>query len=311
MSHHLSIAAVIVTFNRLEKLKISLHAIQKQAVTTIVVVNNNSNDGTAEWLSAQKDKRLEIINLPENTGGAGGFSTGIKFVVDNCDADWLLCFDDDAYPQANAIQQFERHYSNTDADIVAAAVHSISGTVLEMNRPVRSMPTSFFAMLSYFINRDKFIVRNNDYESQVPLEIDACSFVGMFINCTSASEKFGYPRSDLFLYCDDLIYTYGIRQSGARLVFEPSVCFKHDCDNQPGRLYKHPWKVYYLMRNYTEFYRLVNSKQFFLMSIARAVYIISNIKLCNQKSSYLLNVFYGMRDGIRRDFSREPIIRPR
>lgn len=310
MSDRLSISAIIVTYNRLDKLKKSFHAIQRQGVNSIVVVNNNSTDNTETWLAEQKDSRLQIINLQENTGGAGGFSTGIRYVTENIDADWVICFDDDAYPQENAIEQFEHYYSGTEIDIVAAAVYSMDGTILEMNRPVRTMPASFPEMLSYFANRNNFVVQDLHYKSQVPVEIDASSFVGMFIHSSWFRGIFGTPRNDLFLYCDDLIYTYSSRRNGARLVFDPRICFRHDCDNQLDRLYQNPWKVYYLVRNYTEFYRIVNAKQYLLMSIARTIYIISKITASNHKLLFLMNALKGIHDGVTRNFRNTPMIPP-
>lgn len=306
MRAHPSVAAVIVTYNRLDKLKHSLHAIRQQGVISIVVVNNNSSDRTSTWLAEQHDNRLYVINLEENTGGSGGFHTGVKHAVQNTHADWVLCFDDDAYPSEDAIGQFQQHYSNTEADIVAAAVYSTTGTIPEMNRPVITMPTSLWRMLLYLARRENFVVRNQTYRALQPVEIDASSFVGIFIRSSAVREKFGYPRRDLFLYCDDLIYTFSARRNGARLVFDPRIRFTHDCEDQPERQYQQPWKVYYLTRNYTELYRICNARQYLWMSVARSIFIVSRIRHSSHKYLYLLNVMTGFRDGIRRDFSNHP-----
>jgi rhamnopyranosyl-N-acetylglucosaminyl-diphospho-decaprenol beta-1,3/1,4-galactofuranosyltransferase len=297
-----SVAAVIVTYNRLDKLKNSLRSIGHQEASYIVVVNNNSSDQTTAWLAEQDDPRLQVINLAENTGGAGGFYTGIKHVVENTDANWALCFDDDAYPAEDAIEQFKQYYSNTDADIVSAAVYSMSGTIPEMNRPVRSMPTNLWTMLLYFSKRDDFVVQNTAFQTLQPIEIEASSFVGMFISTSGAREKFGYPREELFLYCDDLIYTYSASKNGALVVFDPRIRFMHDCNDQPHRLYHSPWKVYYLTRNYIELYRIANPRQYLLMSIARTIYIITKIPLTKKTMSLLINTILGLHHGIIRNF---------
>jgi glycosyltransferase involved in cell wall biosynthesis len=48
-----SVAAVVVTFNRLEKLKTVLASIaaQTHAVETLFVIDNASTDGTADYLA--------------------------------------------------------------------------------------------------------------------------------------------------------------------------------------------------------------------------------------------------------------------
>ena len=54
----MKIGVVIVTYNRLEKLKIALKSYEKQSFKPqyILVVNNNSTDGTLEYLKEWKSK---------------------------------------------------------------------------------------------------------------------------------------------------------------------------------------------------------------------------------------------------------------
>ena len=73
----MKIIAVVVTYNRLELLKRNIDCLrQNTPLTSIVVVNNGSTDGTTQWLAAQPD--LQVINQ-ENVGGSGGFYTGIEY----------------------------------------------------------------------------------------------------------------------------------------------------------------------------------------------------------------------------------------
>lgn len=68
--------ALIVTFNRLEKLKKSVRETVKAGFSSIVIVNNGSSDGTREWLSSLSEPGITILNLKDNLGGAGGFKVG-------------------------------------------------------------------------------------------------------------------------------------------------------------------------------------------------------------------------------------------
>lgn len=97
-----SVAAVVVTFNRLELLKECVAALRAQTrrPDEIIVVNNGSSDGTVEWLAAQPD--LTVITQ-ENSGSAGGQYTGIKAAYLN-GHDWFWCMDDDTIPQPQALE---------------------------------------------------------------------------------------------------------------------------------------------------------------------------------------------------------------
>ena len=73
-------AAVVVTYNRLEMLKDCLGALERQTVPCdILVVDNASTDGTKEFLEGTWN--VSCIRMKENTGGAGGFNTGMKEAV--------------------------------------------------------------------------------------------------------------------------------------------------------------------------------------------------------------------------------------
>ncbi|MEJ7665194.1 MAG: glycosyltransferase [Hymenobacter sp.] len=72
-----TIAAVLVTYNRIADLKICLDSLRRQTrpLNRIFVINNGSTDGTAEWLATQTDL---AVTTQANLGGAGGFATGIQ-----------------------------------------------------------------------------------------------------------------------------------------------------------------------------------------------------------------------------------------
>lgn len=89
---------VIVTYNRLPLLKECLKQIDAQSLkfNEMVVVNNCSTDGTAEFLHEYAKHRndITIITTKQNLGGSGGFELGIRSVPDK--ADYVLLIDDDA-----------------------------------------------------------------------------------------------------------------------------------------------------------------------------------------------------------------------
>ena len=92
----MNIIAVVVTYNRMELLKRNIRCLQQnKPISSIVIVNNGSTDGTTEWLAAQEG--LTVINQT-NVGGAGGFYTGIQYAIRR--VRWIWCMDDDVFPRA-------------------------------------------------------------------------------------------------------------------------------------------------------------------------------------------------------------------
>lgn len=111
------IAAVVVTFNRLELLKKCIHSLEQQTkkLDAIIVVNNGSTDGTQEWLMNKNN--IKVITQ-KNLGGAGGFNTGLRFAF-NEGYDWFWIMDDDGLPSTNCLERLNAYSSLGVIDYVA------------------------------------------------------------------------------------------------------------------------------------------------------------------------------------------------
>ena len=95
---HLSVAAVVVTYNRREYLADLLPSLlaQTRPLQAIYVVDNASSDGTREFLDREygENELVHRIYLPENSGGSGGFHAGV--VAAFADGHhWFWLMDDD------------------------------------------------------------------------------------------------------------------------------------------------------------------------------------------------------------------------
>ena len=109
MERKYKIEAIVVTHNRKLLLQECLQALEKQTYSLykIIVVDNASTDGTIEMLNALKEVykvSLDILQLNENIGGAGGFYEGMKYARDSHEADYIWIMDDDTIPEHDALE---------------------------------------------------------------------------------------------------------------------------------------------------------------------------------------------------------------
>lgn len=230
------IAAVVVTFNRLELLKKCVEAIRNQTrkLDEIIVINNSSSDGTEEWLNEQKD--LTVITQ-ENSGSAGGQYTGIKTAYEK-GYDWTWSLDCDVIAKQNALEKLI--YSEI---FKFEQVGFLTSNILDRNDKVS------YINIPYLKSAGDVLEPLNNSQT---IEVISSSFGSVLFN-RDAITKVGYPIPEFFIWGDDVEYTMRIIHNGFRgyLIFE-SIANHLNEDN-----FKNPFqnlnmssnKAFYAIRN--------------------------------------------------------------
>ena len=309
----MNLAAVIVTHNRCQKLQHTLAATLAQPFSAVIVIDNASTDGTRAWLAGQHDPRLHLILSEQNSGGAGGFAQGMTAALDY-NPDWLVCYDDDAFPAPDTLRQFSAA-DLSDCDSAAAAVYYPDGRLCEMNRPSYNPfwhPRKLLrTALGVFTGRARgaFHVTDSAYQGAEALPIDSSSFVGFFVRADWV-RRLPLPEPGLFIYGDDVLYTLNLTKHGARHRFLPTVRFIHDCSTfQTARRGYHPlWKAYFTYRNGLLIYRMAAGVWFYPVALLKALLWLAAVRHYRNKRLYLRLWWQAVRDGIRQDLSRDPAI---
>ncbi|MDO4930279.1 MAG: glycosyltransferase family 2 protein [Bacteroidales bacterium] len=238
----MKIVAVVVTYNRLALLQRTILQLHRQTrpLDDIVVVNNGSTDGTAEWLATQTD--LTVITQ-DNLGGAGGFKTGIARAYDDC-AEWIWCMDDDVFPADDCLATLLNTLAVKEADILAPRRWQ-EGRIIcndfkdyNLTRPFSSMYVGRIAKL----------------EVTEPTYVAGTAFEGPLIR-RGVVKLVGLPNSELFIFCDDTDYCRRANMIGFRILYVPDArmekaLFFSD-DTWAEREQKKKWKRFYQVRNST------------------------------------------------------------
>lgn len=185
-----------------------MQAIQKQThpLCEIIVVDNGSTDGTAQWLAAQQ--KLTVISQP-NLGGAGGFNTGIRRAGD-VGASWIWCLDDDTIPQKACLEELLAASkfpvrSHNDAPVVLCSdVRWTDGAVHVMNKPwIRAKIPPV-------------------HDCSRVVSIRACTFCSALIRADMV-QRYGLPFRDFFIWADDFEYTSRILRNHNGLFVPASI----------------------------------------------------------------------------------------
>lgn len=259
------IVCVVVTFNRLEKLKKALAAYdsQTESFDTLVVVDNHSTDQTPvflkEWEQKPSKFNKHVITLAKNMGGSGGFYEGEKYAMTLL-PDWIHVADDDAYPAQDMMANFYAFVSTHSKEQLSAVCASVlypNGKECLYHRSRHSFSRT----------RDFIItpVPIDEYKKDFfPLTI--FSYVGTFLNSESL-RKVGLVIPDYFIYADDGEHSLRLQNAGL-IVCAPSIQIVHDSqtDSNDTDIIA-SWRTYYLIRN-----QINMIKRHYPLSLPRAIY---------------------------------------
>lgn len=196
------VVALVVTYNRKELLIECLTAILNQTypLTSIIIIDNASTDGTEEALRNEHilgNPIVDYYKMSTNTGGAGGFYKGLEIIKDKDDVDWAWIMDDDTIPMEDTLYAFVKDLEilngNKDVSFLASCVKGpqhepMNVTCLDTKATDNGYP-------DWYMNLGNSMVK-----------IETATFVSLLIN-KKAIQKCGLPCKDFFVWGDDTEYT--------------------------------------------------------------------------------------------------------
>lgn len=281
------IVAITVTYNSSNTLVLTVQALMKQSfeIDKLIIVDNASSDEHYNQILriAEKNDRIVVLRLKRNTGGAGGFYAGMKYALENYNPDWYWLMDDDAYPEEDCLEKLLEH--SEDMENIGCLAPLIYGIDLH------EFQLYHHKKLSKLLVNDFPIAQNvNELKETTLIEADA--FVGPLFS-KKAVKAVGIADKDLFIYGDDLEYTYRVSRRFPVILVKNAIINHKDPltikekSNPAGW-----WKDYYKYRN-----RILFVQEFQLhrwLRISAKFILVSRI-LLKCAVSLLLPEYKGMR----------------
>jgi rhamnopyranosyl-N-acetylglucosaminyl-diphospho-decaprenol beta-1,3/1,4-galactofuranosyltransferase len=280
--------AIVVTHNRRELLRQSLAALARQSrpLDRVLVVDNASTDGTPEMLRADFGEH-DLLALPTNEGGAGGFHEGMKRAY-LAGAEWLWLMDDDTIPRLDAL-----------AELLAAAERAahlqprlLASKALWTDRRLHPLNVPR-------IERERFgRIVGGALLRLMP--ITTATFASLLVS-RDAVARHGLPAKHFFVWSDDIDYTSRVLRDDTGFLVPTSVV-EHRTESPyaaasapPERFYFHVRNTLYLLRD-----RLDTPRE----AAYFAWELVSSIAHYLRGSSHpvraLSSILRGLRDGLRR-----------
>ncbi len=247
-------------------------------------MDNASTDGTRQMV-AERFPAVEVLALPQNLGGAGGFHEGIRRGAAR-GFEWLWLMDDDTIPAPTALEALlaapERLGGLPEPVVLGSKVVWTDGRMHPMNWPGLRLG-------------DMDAVLDATERGLLPLRWN--TFPSTLIR-RDAIERHGLPHKHYWIWGDDIEYLARVLRDGAGYLVPESVAHHKTASAYPA--WEGGDRFYYAMRNalYTlrgdAFTREEKRQQAFIVA-GQAVRYLRRERL---RPHSLRIVARGLRDGL-------------
>lgn len=220
----IDLSIIIVSFNTKKLTVDCLKSIEKEESgldIEVIVVDNNSSDGSREALRQLKTKNLKLITIfnNENLGYAKANNQGIKIAKGK----YILLLNSDTLVHKDSLGELVKFARKTpDAGVIGSKLLNIDGS---LQNSCFHFPTIKNVILEYFLGKkglfDKYAPSGKD-----PTAVDAV--VGAsFLITPPAKERVGVLDERYFAYFEDIDYCRQTWKKGLKVYYLPTSVITH------------------------------------------------------------------------------------
>ncbi len=269
------ITAVIVTYNNPFMLEQVVRDLCRQTMRLhkIIVIDNSDDTDATQGVTA-KFPSVSYIKMSENVGTAGGFHTGLREAVRDCE--WVLTLDDDVRLRADSMAALYRGFLNLQHE----------GHRLGAVRAVGAR-----------------------HGGRTPNRLDDFAWRGTLISA-EAIRRIGLPLPEYFIYADDVEFSMRLGEHGyeAYDIPDSKIMEQRTWDKLTKQIfgktvtsYAEDFRFYYALRNsihaFKQHGRHRNLIRTFVYALKMALFFCLVPRL--RRGRTLLAIGRGVLDGVR------------
>ena len=298
----MKVICIVVTFNRKEMLKRCIDSLlnQTKKIDKILIVDNASNDGTADLISNNYglNCRIDVLKLERNIGGAGGFYEGMKYALE-FEYNWLWLMDDDGFPEMECLEKLGKFSYNNNLNAISPIQIDIDN-MSELAFPVTC-------------NNKKITGKLDNINGIEYVDNEANLFNGLLIE-SSCVRKIGLPIAELFIRGDEVEYTKRMKINDLKFGTLVGAKFFHPSDKSERipmlfnlltmRDAHSDFKNYYMFRNRAVAFIQDGNSLLLPLDFIRYTYYYLIVKKMDLKGLKLW--FTATIDGVKGRLGRHP-----
>lgn len=196
-------------------------------IDKIVIVDNDSQDGSYEKILLNISEKIEVIKAEKNNGFSAGNNIAAKYIVKKYKPQYIFFANTDTiFKEENIVECINVLNKDNDLGLVS----------LRMLGPDGKEQVSWYNFSTYkdYISRLFWIGRRKYYKKRMAISysnsfqyVDIIRGSFMFFKA-EALEKAGFFDENTFLYCEETIISYRLKQVGYKVGLLTNMSYIHD-----------------------------------------------------------------------------------
>lgn len=231
MPNNNELSVVILNYNTKTLLKKSLetlfNSLREVYGVRVIVVDNASTDDSVNWLK-ENYPQVEVIKNSKNLGFAAGNNVALK----KCQSAFILLLNPDTELSVETVKiMLDYMKKNPEVGVSTCRINLKNGLLDDACH--RGFPTPWNAFCHFsglgriFPQSKLFNGYHLGYQNLNKIhEIDACCGAFMFVR-KEVGRKLNWFDEDYYWYGEDLDFCYRIKQTGAKIIYNPQTSILH------------------------------------------------------------------------------------
>lgn len=225
---NLQLSVTICSWNTKDVLReclASLRAVESEARFEVIVVDNNSEDGSAEMVQ-EEFPEYRLIRSPFNLGFTGGQNLALSERA----APHALLLNSDAVVHPGALKLLWERAQDPEVGVIGPKLVNPDGS---LQYSCRRFPTPLAALfrgtpLARLTGKSKsvsdYLMRDFDHKSET--EVDWVSGAALWVT-PRAYKLCGGLDGRFFMYCEDIDYCKRVHDAGLKVIYFPDSVISH------------------------------------------------------------------------------------
>lgn len=221
------LSIIIVSYNTKKITKDCIESIFKSSKNSklkyeIIIVDNNSKDGSTELFQEYKEKYKDIFQIFLNHENLG-FGKGNNLGVNHARGNYILLLNSDAFAQKHSVEKLLSFYKNHESE-----VQFVGGKLLNPDFSNQPSAAPFFTLLVtfavLFLRGDYWGLTR--YSPNKPKRVDWVAGACILTKKKYYEELHGFDEG-VFMYMEEVDLLYRAGQKGYATWFYPDARFIH------------------------------------------------------------------------------------